>query len=167
MEPDDLVAEWGGDVARFADTIELSPEEWAAASDRETLSRWGVGAAATDADGRLLLVRQRDRWMLPGGMLEPDESHAEGASREVVEETGIPVEITDLGAVVEQTFRNTDTGERFEFAFAAFNATPEHTRIADDLGLADEPIEAATWHATLPEDTYQPEMVRRVFDGEG
>lgn len=162
--PDDLAAAWQGPVARFSETIDLSAEEWAEGRDRDDLAQWGVGAAVQDSEGRLLLVRQRDQWMLPGGMLEPDETHAEGAAREVEEETGIPVEITGLGAVVEQTFSNPD-GERFEFAFAAFRGVPEHTDLAADPGLTDEAIEAAAWHATLPDDTFQREMVETVVDG--
>lgn len=48
-----------------------------------------------DPDGRVLLIRSGDAhrpdiawWELPGGGLEPGESPAEAAAREVVEETG-------------------------------------------------------------------------------
>ncbi len=59
-----------------------------------------AGAVITDAEGRLLLVRRRNepaagRWSLPGGRVEPDESPAEAAAREVREETGLIVEIGD------------------------------------------------------------------------
>ena len=39
----------------------------------------------------VLLVKRRDIpvWVLPGGGLDPDESEAEGAVREVLEETGL------------------------------------------------------------------------------
>lgn len=165
MTPEDFVDRWNGPVARFTETTDLSPEEWAESLDRDDVARWGVGAAVQDDDGRVLLVYQRDQWLLPGGMLEPDETHAEGAAREVEEETGVPVEVTDLGAIVEQTFRNCETGETFEFAFAAFSADPDHTRLAADPGLADETIEDVAWHDTLPEDTLQREMVEVVLDG--
>ncbi|WP_255149211.1 NUDIX domain-containing protein [Halorarius halobius] len=164
MTPEQLLAEWDG-AARFEETHELSAAEWAAGRSRDDLARWGVGAAVTDAEGRVLLVRQRGQWMLPGGMLEPTESHAAGAAREVEEETGVPVEVTDLGAVVEQTFEHAETGETFPFAFAAFRATPEHTRVDDDPGLADESIETAAWHDALPADVFQREMVETVLEG--
>ena len=50
-------------------------------------------------DGRLLLVKRSDNghWGLPGGFVEPGESVAEAAVREVAEETGYRVE---LGALV-------------------------------------------------------------------
>lgn len=165
MTPEELVAAWDGPVARFAETTELAAEAWGDSYERADATQWGVGAAVTDADGRVLLVHQRDQWLLPGGMLEPGESHAEGAAREVEEETGIPVAVTGLGAIVEQTFQNRETGETFEFAFAAFRAAPEHTRLTDDPGLADEDIGAVAWHETVPEDTLQREMVETVRQG--
>ncbi|MFC9918998.1 NUDIX hydrolase [Agromyces binzhouensis] len=47
-----------------------------------------AGAVITDDDGRVLLVRrgaapQRGRWSVPGGRLEPGESFADAAAREV------------------------------------------------------------------------------------
>lgn len=164
MTPDDLAAAWDVPVARFEETVDLSAEEWGEGLARDDVGRWGVGAAVQDADGRVLLVYQRDQWLLPGGMLEPDETHAEGAAREVEEETGIPVEVTGLGAIVEQTFHNRETGETFAFAFAAFRADPGHTDVDDDPGLADESIRDAAWHDTLPEDTLQREMVETVLE---
>ncbi|MFC9918983.1 NUDIX hydrolase [Agromyces binzhouensis] len=55
-----------------------------------------AGAVITDDDGRVLLVRrgaapQRGRWSVPGGRLEPGESFADAAAREVLEETGLRV----------------------------------------------------------------------------
>jgi len=52
-----------------------------------------VSAHVFDADGRLLLVRQRDDdvWSTPGGMIEPDERPADAVVREVWEETGLVV----------------------------------------------------------------------------
>jgi 8-oxo-dGTP pyrophosphatase MutT (NUDIX family) len=49
---------------------------------------------ALDPDGRVLLFRYDDgppngrHWSTPGGGLEPGESFAEGAQRELIEETG-------------------------------------------------------------------------------
>jgi 8-oxo-dGTP diphosphatase len=57
-----------------------------------------AGAVVRDADGRLLLIRRgrspaAGLWSLPGGRIEPGESAAEAAAREVREETGLEVEI--------------------------------------------------------------------------
>jgi 8-oxo-dGTP pyrophosphatase MutT (NUDIX family) len=47
-----------------------------------------------DESRRVLLVRHADlgMWQLPGGAVEPDESPAEAAAREALEETGLEVE---------------------------------------------------------------------------
>lgn len=59
----------------------------------------GIGAAAAVLDGgRLLLTRRSDNgeWCLPGGGMDPGERPAETAEREVLEETGLRVRVTDL-----------------------------------------------------------------------
>jgi len=57
-----------------------------------------AGALVRDEVGRLLLVRRGREpaaglWSLPGGRIEPGETAAEAAAREVREETGLDVEI--------------------------------------------------------------------------
>ena len=63
-----------------------------------------VRAAVHDGDGRLLLVRetQDGRWSLPGGWADVGESLAEGAVREVFEETGFVVEVDRLLGIYER-----------------------------------------------------------------
>jgi 8-oxo-dGTP diphosphatase len=60
-----------------------------------------AGAVVRDDRGRLLLVRRGHEpsmglWSLPGGRVEPGETAAEAAVREVREETGLDVEIGEL-----------------------------------------------------------------------
>jgi mutator protein MutT len=64
-----------------------------------------AGAVVRDALGRLLLVQRaqepsQGHWSLPGGRVEPGETPAEAASREVAEETGLSVRIGELLATV-------------------------------------------------------------------
>ncbi len=64
-----------------------------------------AGAVVRDAENRLLLVRRGrppalGTWTLPGGRLEPGESPAEAAAREVREETGLAVEVGELLATL-------------------------------------------------------------------
>lgn len=59
------------------------------------------GALATDADGRVLLVRRAHepyggRWDIPGGFCEKHEHPADAAVRELREETGLEAETTGL-----------------------------------------------------------------------
>jgi 8-oxo-dGTP diphosphatase len=59
-----------------------------------------VGVAVRD-DGAVLVVQRRDnsRWEPPGGVLELDETFEDGVRREVVEETGVVVEVERLTGV--------------------------------------------------------------------
>ncbi len=61
----------------------------------------GAEAAVFDGEGRILLVRRSDdeRWCLPCGWVEPNESPAEAAIRETREETGLevrPLQLVDV-----------------------------------------------------------------------
>jgi ADP-ribose pyrophosphatase YjhB (NUDIX family) len=55
-----------------------------------------MGAVVLNDRGEVLLIRQhydpRKEWRLPGGALDAHESFAEGAMREVLEETGVKTE---------------------------------------------------------------------------
>lgn len=71
--------------------------------DRE---RTSVRVVLQDAAGRVLLFRTVDPqmpetgqwWELPGGGMEPGESVAQTAVREVAEETGLRLDAEDVGA---------------------------------------------------------------------
>ncbi|WP_435193982.1 NUDIX hydrolase [Natronomonas sp. EA1] len=147
MTPEELAARWGG-ARRVENVHEVTEAEF----DPSYADQWGVGAYV-EHDGHLLLVRQRDQWLLPGGMLEDGETHAEGAVREVAEETGIPIEITALEAVVTQTF--TTGTESFQFHFATFSGVPEHTEVSEDPGIDGETIEEVAWLEEVPENTFE------------
>lgn len=58
-------------------------------------------AVLVEKDGKLLLTKRgvnpfKDWWDLPGGFLENGEDPIEGAARELLEETGLEIEVTDL-----------------------------------------------------------------------
>jgi ADP-ribose pyrophosphatase YjhB (NUDIX family) len=64
-----------------------------------------VGAVVFDDAGRLLLIKRgqepaRGRWSVPGGRVEPGESHEVAVVREVLEETGLDIAvIREIGTV--------------------------------------------------------------------
>ena len=65
-----------------------------------------AGAVVRDEAGRLLLVQRAHdpaagRWSLPGGRIEPGESAARAAAREVAEETGLQIEVGRLLQTVD------------------------------------------------------------------
>jgi ADP-ribose pyrophosphatase YjhB (NUDIX family) len=66
----------------------------------------GVGGVVIQ-DGRALLIRRgseplKGEWSIPGGMLEVGETLMEGAERELLEETGLTVRVTELIEVFER-----------------------------------------------------------------
>jgi len=156
LGPDELAARHDG-VLRSRNRFAVSDQEW-----DDDPPRWGVGAFVR-RDGRLLMVRQDGRWLLPGGILEPGESHAEGAARETREETGVAVEVTGLAAVSVQRFVRESDGATREFCFATFDAVPAgDPSTAADPGHDGEGIEAATWLASVPASTFDRELVARL-----
>ncbi|MFJ6082738.1 NUDIX hydrolase [Streptomyces sp. NPDC092369] len=66
-----------------------------------------VAGAVVRDDGRLLAIRRADNgaWELPGGVLELEETPEAGVVREVLEETGIHVEVDELTGVYKNTIR--------------------------------------------------------------
>ncbi len=157
--PDDLAARYD-DVHRRDDRVDLGPERFDRAVEGGDAGAWGVGALVPRDDGRVLMVREDGTWHLPGGRLEPDDESPEaGARREVREETGVDVEIVDLAAIAERTFRRAGGEATYEFVFATFVAEPEATDLATDPGRPDEGIETAAWQAGIPAATFDRGLV--------
>lgn len=66
-----------------------------------------VGGIVTSPDGRILLIRRgnppaKGCWSIPGGRVEPGETDAQATAREVLEETGLSVAVSDLVGTVER-----------------------------------------------------------------
>lgn len=84
-----------------------------------------AGVAATDEQGRLLLVRRAsdDTWANPAGRLEPGETWAQAAVREFAEETGGVVELAGLLGVYSDPSTQIYThpsGDTVHFVSVAF-----------------------------------------------
>ncbi|MFD8957196.1 NUDIX domain-containing protein, partial [Streptomyces anulatus] len=77
--------------APVASQSDLSAAQYAATRHSVWL---GAAAVITDQIGRVLLVhptyREDDRWLLPGGIVEPGEHPHDACRREITEELGMP-----------------------------------------------------------------------------
>ncbi|MFF2082848.1 NUDIX hydrolase [Nocardia sp. NPDC058176] len=71
------------------------------AAPRPNTIKVAVSAVILDDSGRILMIRRtdNDRYAIPGGGLEAGETVSEAVVREVLEETGISVEVTELVGV--------------------------------------------------------------------
>ena len=127
-----------------------------------------VTVIARDGQGRVLLVHDRDarQWTLPGGIMEPDETPADAAVREVWEETGVQVELTRLVGVVGGPgcggrYRN---GDRLGWVATVFAARlPSGYSFRAD---GSEVIEARLWDASDLVDLRLSSFVPRFLDAE-
>jgi ADP-ribose pyrophosphatase YjhB (NUDIX family) len=80
-----------------------------------------VGAVVTDGQGRLLMIRRGHEpgaglWSIPGGRIEPDETDAEALVREMLEETGLAVEVGALLGSVQRPGLNGDVIDIRDYA---------------------------------------------------
>jgi 8-oxo-dGTP diphosphatase len=66
-----------------------------------------VTGIVVDEAGRVLVIQRRDNghWEPPGGILERGETFEEGVAREVLEETGVQVEVEHLTGVYKNMTR--------------------------------------------------------------
>jgi len=66
-----------------------------------------VAALVTNDRDEILLVKSPWRgWEYPGGLIEPGESFEEALCREVMEETGVEIEITGFIGICKNVERN-------------------------------------------------------------
>ena len=97
----------------------------------------GVRVIVLDEDNRILMVKhdhpEREVWMLPGGNIEERESSAQAAAREVLEETGLEVEVSGLIWHVEEV---SERGQRFVNFFRA-KATGGELKLGRDPEFED------------------------------
>ncbi len=88
----------------------------------------GVGAIIIK-DGRILLIRRafepgKDRWSIPGGLVEVGETLLEGCARETVEETGITVQVLDFINAYDMIVPDEAGKIRYHYVLVDFLARP-------------------------------------------
>jgi 8-oxo-dGTP diphosphatase len=88
----------------------------------------GVGAVIVDA-GKVVLIRRRyeplaGRWSLPGGTLELGETLECGAAREVLEETGLQVEVGPMVEVFDRIMLDEARRVRYHFVLVDYLCRP-------------------------------------------
>ena len=84
----------------------------------------GVGAIIIEQD-RVGLVKRGHapllgQWSIPGGMLEVGETLRQAAVREVLEETGLRVEVSELLGVFDRIVRDADERTLYHYVLIDF-----------------------------------------------
>ena len=124
----------------------------------------GVGGIAIAETGdRVLLVRRAHEplageWSIPGGALEVGELLTECAARELLEETGIAVEVLEMVEVFDRVLRAPDGRVQYHFVLIDYLCRPR------DAGAVPRPgsdSSEARWVARgdVPQYGLRPETL--------
>jgi 8-oxo-dGTP diphosphatase len=131
----------------------------------------GVGAIIIERD-RVVLVKRAHapllgEWSIPGGMLEVGETLRQAAVREVLEETGLRVEVSELLGVFDRIVRDADERTLYHYVLIDFLCR----RIAGEPQPACDADEARWFtrgelsQLSLAEDT--AEVIKLGFEKSG
>lgn len=165
---EEYLAAYPDEEERLAALAELLGAAADLSSRKEFRGHVTADAVLGDAAGRVLHIRHRalDRWLLPGGHVEAEDSSLLGAAqRELAEETGIPLSaVTPVGRrpvhiddhpIPAHSGKGEPEHRHFDFRFV-FRTS------AEVVELQSEEVTAATWRDA---DTIADQALReRVLD---
>ena len=127
-----------------------------------------VGASALifdEARDRILMTQRSDnsRWCLPGGGMDPGESASETCIREVMEETGLQVQVTRLIGVYTTPDMLIEYLDGNKVQPVSFSFEAEIT--GGELGLSDETIDFG-WYTVAEIDNLDTleHHLTRIYD---
>ncbi len=122
-----------------------------------------VVAVIVDEQERVLLTRRsippfKDMWVMPGGKIDLGEPIVVALKREVYEEVGLDVDVSDLIDVFEHV---TPGEENCHYIILFYHCRPLHTDIIHNAGEVSEVI----WAASQDLQNYQmPEGTRYILN---
>ncbi len=119
--------------------------------------RMSAGAIIRNEVGEVLFVKPnyRETWLVPGGVVDADESPKKASEREVFEEIGLELSVQDL-LVMVYTYAYPDNTESLSFMFDGGVLSQEQM---DAIHYHDAEIEA---HAFLTFEKARP-LLKKGF----
>jgi ADP-ribose pyrophosphatase YjhB (NUDIX family) len=101
----------------------------------------GVGAVIL-IDGKVVLIKRRfeplaGQWSLPGGTLEIGETLEAGVAREMLEETGLEVEVGPVVDVFDRIMRDEARRVRYHFVLIDYLCRPIAGRLQAGSDVAE------------------------------
>ena len=114
----------------------------------------GVGAVILH-DGKVVLIRRRyeplkGHWSLPGGTVEVGETLEAGLAREMLEETGLVVDVGPVIEVFDRIIRDADGRVRYHFVLVDYLCS----RVRGELQAGSD-VDAAAWADPQQLATYE------------
>jgi 8-oxo-dGTP diphosphatase len=93
------------------------------------------------ADLNVVLVKRRfeplaNRWSLPGGAVETGESLADAIAREIVEETGLSIDVGAIVEVFDRILLDADGRVQYHFVLIDYVCRPSGGRLAAGSDVA-------------------------------
>ena len=128
----------------------------------------GVGAVIVDR-GRVVLIKRRfeplaGQWSLPGGAVDVGETLVECVAREMLEETGLVVEVGPVVEVFDRIIRDGDGRVQFHYVLVDYLCRPTGGTLQAGSDVADavyaEPEELARFALADP----ATEVIRRALE---
>jgi ADP-ribose pyrophosphatase YjhB (NUDIX family) len=122
----------------------------------------GVGAVIRRDDGRVVLVKRKyeplaGQWSLPGGSLELGETLESGTAREMLEETGLVVDVGPVIEVFDRILVDEDGKVRYHFVLVDYLCRPRGGDLRAGSDVADVAL-------ALPGELAQFRVTDKVHD---